>query len=374
LRVAIIHCNDGSDVRIGKICRSLSRTGYDTHFIGWDRWPRARKKIDLGGAERHVMVWETSHGKGTLAGQFAFFAHSVRTLRRLKPDVVSCVNEDCAFMLVPFRGVMFRHLVCDVFDALVDRHSAKVWPAQLALRVVSEVARSRSDRLIATDETRRQRFGRHAGKVAVVENVPEDPGDALAFTLPTGPTKIYAAGCLTESRGLRQLIQAVEPLDGVEILSAGWPHDKYSSDVFLKHTKVSFRGILTAKESLALAAQCDAVFCYYAPTSINNLFASPNKVYDAMNVGRPVLINREVHLASWVVAQALGWACAYADVPALREHLRRLNERRSHLPLFAAKARTLCRQGYTWEVMENRLDTLLRGLAEEYDRRFLLHS
>jgi len=47
MRIALIHGNDGSDVRVGKTCRSLARLGFDTHFIGWDRRPEADKEIDL---------------------------------------------------------------------------------------------------------------------------------------------------------------------------------------------------------------------------------------------------------------------------------------------------------------------------------------
>ena len=363
MRIAIIHGNDGSDVRIGKTCRSLSSMGFDVHFIGWDRRPGQPKAIDLGRAAHDVMTHPTPLGRATIAGQLRFARHVARALRRLRPDVACCVNEDCALMVLPLRGLFYRRLVCDVFDALADRHSDKPWPLRSALRAVSEIVRTGADRLIATDAARFERFGRFRRKTVVVENVPEDPGPALAEALPTGPAKVYVAGTLTAGRGLSQVLQAADRAGDVEVVSAGWPYDAFASDTFLAHPRVTFHGIVTAAQSLALAAGCDAVLCYYAPTSTNNLYASPNKVHDAMSVGRPVIINTEVRVSRWVTRNRLGWACPYDDAGALAAVLAALADRRARLPAFAARARRLFLAGRTWTRMEAVLRALYEGLS-----------
>ena len=114
----------------------------------------------------------------------------------------------------------------------------------------------------------------------------------------------------------------------VEIVSAGWLLDSYANEVFVAHPAVRFHGIVSSRRSLELAAMCDAVFAFYAPTSEGNLNASPNKVYDAMSVGRPVIINSEVRMAQWIVDKRLGFAAPYGDVEALAEVIRELPELR----------------------------------------------
>jgi glycosyltransferase involved in cell wall biosynthesis len=221
------------------------------------------------------------------------------------------------------------------------------------------------DRLIATDETRRGMLGRYASKAIVVENVPEDPGEELAQALPQGPIRIWAGGSLEEIKGLRVLLEAIEPLSDVRIVSAGWPYDDFAAETFVKHSRVDFLGIVTARRALELAASCDAVFSYYAPINAYMVNASPNKVYDAMAVGRPVLINREVRLSAWVEEKGIGYLCAYDDVPCLRNSIAGLADRRASLADFAARARALFRQKYHWGIMESRLAELYRGLERE---------
>jgi len=363
MRIAVIHGNDGSDVRIGKVCRSLSSMGFDVHFIGWDSRPEVGKSIDLGAAASHVMVKATPHGRFTVGGKLRFALHIKETLARLRPDVACCVNEDNALLALPFRGIFYRRLVCDVFDALVDRHSRKPWLLRCALRLVAETVRSGVDRLIATDQSRYSRFGRYRSKCVVVENVPEDPGEELSLTIPEGPTKIYVAGSLLSARGLEQIIDVVDRVPDVRIVSAGWLYDEFATTTFANHPNVDFVGIVTARQSLELAAGCDAVLAYYVPGTVNNLYASPNKIYDAMSVGRPAIINSETRVSEWVRENDVGWTCPYYDTDALAEIVRQLPERRKNLPQFAEHARDVFVRGYTWKRMEPRLYDLYSSLC-----------
>ena len=305
-RIALVHGNDGSDVRIGKTCRSLARLGFDVHFVGWDRRPGAEKQIDLGGAVAHLVSHETPHGRGNLAGQARYFRHVASTLRRLRPTVVCAINEELACAVLPMKGHYYDRLVCDVYDSLRARAATRPWYKRWPLNVINALGSIGSDRLIATDENRKRMLGCYASKAIVVENVPEDPGPELAAALPRGPVRIWAGGSLDARKGFGELLEAVEPLPDVRVISAGWPYDDFASQVFIRHPRVEYHGIVTARRALELAASCDAVFCYYAPVNVYMVHASPNKVYDAMAVGRPVLINREVRLAEWVEQAGVG--------------------------------------------------------------------
>lgn len=363
-RIALIHGNDGFDVRVGKICRSLSALGYDVHFIGWVRRPQENKEVDLGSASIHTMIHSTHFGRATITGTLRFGWHIAKTLAKLRPEIVCCVNEDNAFLALAFRRIFYRYLVCDVFDALLDRHSHRHRPIPIILSLISEVTRISADRLIATDDSRFERFGRFRQKCIVIENVPEDPGDELSRIKVEGPIKVYVAGSLTLTRGLKQIITVAEALGNLQIVSAGWPSDEYASKVFIRHPLVSFHGIVTPRKSLELAAGCDAVFAFYSPTSINNLHASPNKVYDAMAVGRPVIINQEVVLSQWIIKNELGFRCSYYDVEAVESIIVCMENRRDNLNKFAERVRGIFVRKYTWKFMESRLDKLYSDLCK----------
>jgi glycosyltransferase involved in cell wall biosynthesis len=228
--------------------------------------------------------------------------------------------------------------------------------------VLGLISRIGADRLIATDIARYERFGSFKEKCIVVENYPEDPGEDLANTPLGGPIRIYAGGSMSVRRGLEQLIDVVETTPNVEIISAGWLYDNYATNVFAKHPKVSFHGIVKANESLRLAAQCDAIFAFYEPNSVNNRQASPNKVYDAMSIGRPIIINEEAAVSKWVVENNLGFRLPYTDIDGLRRIVESMEEQRRFLPEFAQDKRQLFNEGYSWEKVEPRLYELYRSI------------
>lgn len=130
-----------------------------------------------------------------------------------------------------------------------------------------------------------------------------------------------------------------------------------------KHTKVDFLGVLTAEESLRHAASCDAVFAYYALISKNNLNASPNKIHDAMSIGRPIILNSEVKISSFVIEHETEWTCPYHDVDELKRIIDALRAQRSTLPSFALHARSIFKRGNDWSEMERRLAVLYNSLG-----------
>lgn len=362
-KITLIHGNDGSDVRIGKMCRSLSRLGYDVSFIGWDRRPNTTERsIDLGSADSKIMRLATKNGRATILGQIKFTWFAVKTLRRRKPDVLCAVNEDLALMFLPFRRILFSKLICDIFDPFDDRHSGKGFLHKLISKTVAFLSRTFCNHLIATDENRKSRLGKFSSKTTVIENMPEDPGDEFSKSIPTGPATIYVSGTLNQGRGIKQILAAVEKLPETRIIAAGWTYDDYAQDIFVNHPNVDYRGIVTLAQSLELASQCDAVLCYYAPTSDNNLNASPNKIFDAMSVGRPSIVNSETKISTWVKEKQYGFLCPYEDVEKLTNIMQSLLDERTQLPERAKNWRLDFCENYSWSKMETKLNQMYGAL------------
>jgi glycosyltransferase involved in cell wall biosynthesis len=144
-------------------------------------------------------------------------------------------------------------------------------------------------------------------------------------------------------------------MPAVRIVAAGWLYDDVARTEFVQSPAVEYRGIVTARESLQLAQECHAVFAFYDPAIANNVNASPNKVYDAIIAGRPVLMNVEVRVADFVVRGGYGLACRYEDVVSLRQILVSLPswcvEHQEQLRRNVGRA---C-QEYSWESIEPRL-------------------
>ena len=356
--------SDGTDVRLNKLCHAMLRLGHNVHFIGWDRQPDQPKQLHLGDTHIHIMVRATVHGRWNMVGHLAYVRYVSHLCRKIRPDLAWVVNEELALSLLPLRYFLCRYLVCDIFDSLADRHSQRGSLIVGLLRLGTIAARAGSDRLIVTDEARKARLGRFRYKAVVIGNYPEDPGPELSKSLPVGPVHLWVAGSLMGSRGLETALAVIDDCENVDIQSAGWIYDSIAAEKFLKHPRVHFHGILSPAESLAAAAACDAVFAFYAPVSVNNRLASPNKIYDALSIGRPIIINEEVAVSKFVTDQNMGYTCKYDDVESLKRIVLALKAQRSNLPEFADRARALLKKGYTWAAMTQRIATVIEDLED----------
>ncbi len=359
MKIAVVFGTSGVDVRTAKTCRSLARMGHEVHFVGWNRRPEVDLQPELGQAQSHVLSYGTSRGRSTTWGQARFSWHVTRTLRRLRPDAVCAVNEDNVLRVLPAKGYHFRHLVCDLYDSHQDRFSRTAgWRGRVLRAACSKALRS-AERLIVTDPFRLQRLPPPLReKSVVVYNVPEDPGPESAARRPAGPVSVFVSGALSRSRGLPQILAAVERLPSVSVVAAGWVGDAYAEQHFIKHPQVDYRGTVTPSESLELAAGCDAILAFYEPSNQNNLMASPNKVFDAMSIGRPVIINAETTISGWIDQMGLAAVCGYHDTGALVQIIAGLESARSQLPQFAHRARQIFLQQFSWSHMEQRLHDL----------------
>ncbi|MCU0873036.1 MAG: hypothetical protein MUE50_11915 [Pirellulaceae bacterium] len=356
MRILLLYGTDGSDIRTVKLCRSLSRQGHEVHFVGWHRLDGAANSLELAPNRVHVLRWAASDRVRAVLGQLAFTLFVMRWLIALRPHLVYAANEDNLLRVACGWRWLYGAAVCDLYDGLYERFSeVRGLPGKL-LRGLCQLARNVADRIVVTDERRWQLLTpRQQAQAAIVENSPLDPGEDLASTAVRGPVRIFVSGSIAATRGLATLLAAVQRVPDARIVAAGWLGDELARTTFQTHPQVEFHGSLTSDQSLRLAAACDILFAFYAPSNRNQLYASPNKV--------SIVINSEALVSAWVIEQGLGSRCAYDDDKTLGEILASLADQRSALPAFSRRARALFVQDYSWETMERRLTEVLSGLG-----------
>ena len=369
MKVAFIARNDGTDVRQTKICNSLCDLGYQVAYIGWDRQPGNQKPVVLDPRiQRYVFEWPAAFGEISVNGWPQFLRYVANTLARIKPDVVHARDEPMATLVLPLKGILYRYLVLDIFDSLAARHfSSPFWGA--AAWLTRKAAHIGCDRIIETSEQLRAMLGRYADKAIVIMNVPNDPGEEVARDYPTSPAvQICVGGSLARERdGLETLLKAVEllPPGEVQIQASGRLYDEYSRAIFAKHPAVNYRWFDTSDEFRRHAAKCDALTYLRGDASETEYrsWVLPNRVFDAMSIGRPIIVSRELKISTWIEEQQLGFVCDPGDPASLANILRLLKDRRKKLPEFAERVRRIFTSQYTWPLMERRLRALYEGLV-----------
>jgi len=169
-------------------------------------------------------------------------------------------------------------------------------------------------------------------------------------------------GTLYDARGLEQITVLLGEMADLYVICAGWLYDDVARQ-FIEHEKVDYRGVVTPQEALLLAGQCDAVLALYNPVNANMIMASPNKIYDAMCVGRPVIINSETKISDWVVSFKVGYSCPYSDIDGLRRIIESIEENKPNAELRSREIRERFEAGYSWKTAESKLFGAYRKIS-----------
>jgi glycosyltransferase involved in cell wall biosynthesis len=177
------------------------------------------------------------------------------------------------------------------------------------------------------------------------------------------PFCVYVYGSLSRPRGIEVLLKAAEQVPECRIVVAGRLTDKRIADAIQSSRQVEYRGWLDHEDALRLYDHTHAVYAFYDPARPINIIASPQKVYEAMLMGRPVIINSEILIGKDVREWKTGYSCGYHDVDGLAGILREIGANPEEAERKGALARELFEKRFAWEYFEPKLLELIRSLG-----------
>ena len=160
------------------------------------------------------------------------------------------------------------------------------------------------------------------------------------------------------------LIQAANELSGVHCLIGGIGDPRYVQavkDESSRTSNVTFLGKVPMEQVILMTMKADAIFCMFDPGDPNSLIGTPNKLFEAMVCGRPIICTRGTYSGEMTEQEDVGLAVEYNE-QALKEAIIKLRdnpELRERLGRNALKAAI---SKYNWQKQEEKLLELYRSL------------
>lgn len=109
--------------------------------------------------------------------------------------------------------------------------------------------------------------------------------------------------------------------------------------------------------------EADLLFALYNPRIPNNCYASPNKLFEAMLCGKPIIVNSGSTMTSIVRDTECGLIVPFGDPDAFREAVQQLREDPSLRDRLGTNARAAYENLFRWEIMEERLSSTYGDLT-----------
>ena len=312
--------------------------GLESHDT-WNGWPIRRLGWGfplLNGRRPWVYLWAV----------FLFNAALLRFLVRIRPVIVHASDIEVYPACWIYARCFRKRLLLNIHDNLAQRYRVPrlvgMW-----LNALEGMAIVGSDAAVVPEAFRREALPRWCQRrVSVIRNTPIDPG----VTPPSSRSdriRILMAGWIDWGRGLAALLRLAASSPGIELRIAGEGAPELVAEV-RKERAVTYLGFLAHEEIIEEARRADFIVALYDPSRLINRYAAPNKLAEALAVGRPVIINREVRVAQALEAAGCSVPVNYGALDGLAQRLKALVDDKQRYREMCARARQLYEDQYSW--------------------------
>ena len=113
---------------------------------------------------------------------------------------------------------------------------------------------------------------------------------------------------------------------------------------------------------LALERQCDIMLALYDPAIPNHAYAAPNKFYEALALGKPIIMFANTGMDIVVRENQIGAVCDPTN-DGIVCAIQSLISQKESWNSISKKMKKMFKNEYSWDIMEKRLIDLYTDLA-----------
>jgi glycosyltransferase involved in cell wall biosynthesis len=357
------------DSRVEKEAWSLAKAGYDVHILAWDRDTNIEEVSDfVYVADIQIPItrlgYKATYGEGmkNLKAYLSFQFSMRKWLCKHDFDIVHACDFDTAFFSFAVIKRKREKFIFDIFDFLYGDPKGivqkAVKKAQLLLINYADAT------IICTEERTKQIVGSTPRKLAVIHNTPASAQikQCENKTQLTKKIKIVYVGILQDYRLLKEIAEAVALDNTVELHVGGFgKYEGFFKDMADEFGNIYFYGRLTYEQTLSLENECDIMLAIYDPAIENHRFAAPNKFYESLMLGKPVVMVKNTGMSHVVENNAIGVLIEYSK-KGFVSGIYKLIENRNKWCDIGEKMKIIYQDKYCWDEMERRLIELYAEL------------
>jgi glycosyltransferase involved in cell wall biosynthesis len=348
--------------RVDKIAATLKAGGYSVKVVGWNMHGDLPCHEEIQGIyyERLPVIAWFGHGirniTHILRWQMALLSFIFR--HRKEVNLVHACDFDTLLPALMAKWLWGKKIIYDIFDFYADMLQATPdmfiktirW---LDLKIIGWV-----DGVVLADASRIQQIeGSQPKRMEIIYNCPEDRSDMLNRRAETPAVlRITYVGALRHERGLQILLNVLQDHPDWHLELAGFGSDgDYYQNAVKGMPNVRWYGRVSYLEGLQLNADADVLLVTYDPAIPNNRYASANKLFEAMMLGKPVIVARGTNMDRLVEEHHCGWVVDFGDSSMLEKVMAEIQFNPSRRIEYGENARQAYESQYNWSTMAKRL-------------------
>lgn len=314
MKIILFRSNNIFDSRVNKYRNYYERSKIDYTIVGWDR-----KKAGWSKENYDFYRYQAGEAEGGMRAvrnhcRWMFFVFRYLYKHQEVSTVHAC-DLNSAFPAAVFKTLFKRKLnlifdSCDWFSSTFARY-------RIICRIFGAMewfTCKKADAIIICEPERREQIKfRLSREPIVMPNIPEidsssiKDGQAKYSFDNSNPTIAYMGG-FAHGRFLKELL-ALSKSEPFNLLIAGSGQKEIEEACLAlnDNDNVKYYGRLDMIEGLKMENAADVIYAMYCKINPNHIYAAPNKYYEAMLLGKPLITTKGTIVGDKVDKYNTGW-------------------------------------------------------------------
>ena len=368
------------DPRVRQEALALIGMGCRVRLLAWDRDLKAPPTECMEGVEVERVFLASAHGRGTTQLFFYAWLYLKMLWRGMRTtfDVVHCHDLDTLPLGFVLGKLKRRPIVYDAHESFPDMLAGSVPGAvQRGLVCLENFLIRRVDLLITVGEKLRRHFTERGARKSVVvgnwkqlkefaRSEEENREVRRRLGIPDGALAVVCITQLLRDRKIVELLTAVETCPDVYVILGGkGVLEELVVEAAAANPRILFVGFVPGKQIADYTCAADVVYYGFDPENPNARFSAPNKLYEALAAGRPLITGDFGEISEVVREAECGIVLPKYSAESVREALSQLQDpgRRKTLAHNAGRyGRTTMNWNKGEEILHREYSALLPGL------------
>jgi len=369
-----------NDSRASKEINSLISNSYKVLVLGWDRDKKIKDykniKINNNTINGYFFKFNAGYGEsikniiGLVLFQIWLLLYLIKNNR--KYEIIHACDLDCGFVGFLISKILNKKLVYDIYDYYTDSRPMSKTIEKIVNKFENKVINSADANIICGDWRYEQIKGTFPKKVIIIHNTPDIRNVESKKIMKSNSNKIKIGyvGILQDYRLLKEIINEIKENNDYELHIGGFgKYEDFIKDSSYKYDNIFYYSSLPYNDVLCLEQECDILFATYDPKIKNHKYSAPNKIYEAMALGKPIIVCENTGIDKLVTENEIGLVIKYNAKDFIKE-LDLLTKNKRKINMMGKKAKKLYETKYNWISMEKELITMYSNLGGNNDNDF----
>ncbi|MFN5911663.1 MAG: glycosyltransferase family 4 protein [Bacteroidota bacterium] len=351
-----------TDIRIfHKQCVSLSKQGYAVYLVATNCASQVLNGVNVVGVQRK--------GKGRFSRMFNTTRDVYRKALELDADIYHFHDPE----LLPFGLKLARRGKIVIYDAhedlpkqIMDKH----WIPKFLRGFISNIFRlyegyvaKRIAGVVSVNQPICDRFSKHNSHVVQIANYPLMDELVTMGRATTIPGQVCYVGGLSPTRGIREMVNAMEATDARLVLAGNFVPPGFEEELrkLKGWVRVDFRGYIDRNEIIHILASSELGLVTLHPTR-SYVEALPIKLFEYMSAGIPVIAS-DFPLWREIIEDAKCGICVNPmDPSAIAKGIQLILSDKEVAREMGENGQKAFREKYNWSIEEQKLFTFYTKL------------